>query len=195
MANNLYRKVGEMDYDGLITNIIPSIQTAGGTIAKLAAAATYVRGTVLAKSTKDGKLYILGTTVAETSESFNGDGATVAFTVVAMPKSILYVAVGGVKVAVASYNSETGVVTLASAPVTGTGNVVVFFSPEQLIPDCILCDNEDISTSVDVPVAVYTAGCFNTEKITVADGYTMMEADKDKLRERGIVFKAAFPAN
>jgi len=132
MAKNLYSKIGEMDYDGLITNIIPAIQTAGGTVAKLTAAATYVRGTVLAKSTTSGKLYILGTAAAE------GDTLT---------------------------------------------------------PDCVLCDDEDIGTSADVPVAVYTAGCFDPNKVTVLDGYTITEANKDKLRERGIVFKAAFPEN
>ena len=132
MAQNLNRKIGEMAYDGLIANIIPPIQTAGGTVAKLSAAATYGRGTVLAKSANTAKLYILG------SEATEGDTLT---------------------------------------------------------PDCILCDNEDIGTSADVAVAVYTGGCFNPNKVTVADGYTMTEADKDKLRERGIVFKAAFPEN
>lgn len=132
MATNLYSKIGEMDYDGLITNIIPAIQTAGGTVAKLTEAATYARGTMLAKSTNDHRLYILGSAASE------GDTLT---------------------------------------------------------PDCILCDDEDIGTSADVPAAVYTAGCFNPDKVTVADGYTITEADKDKLRERGIVFKAASPEN
>ena len=42
--------------------------------------------------------------------------------------------------------------------------------------------------------AVYKAGCFDLEKLTVAEGYTVTEADKDKLRERGIVFKSVSPA-
>lgn len=128
----LGKKLGEMAYDGLVTNLTPSVQVSGGTICKLGAEATYKRGTLLAKSAKDGKLYILGTTAA---------------------------------------------------------------SGDTLTPDCILCDETAVGTAADVPTAVYTAGCFDPEKVTVADGYTLTEADKDKLRERGIVFKAASPAN
>jgi len=128
---NISRKVGEMDFDGLITNIIPPVQVQGGTIAALAGAAAYKRGTVFAKSTADNKLYVLGTAV--------GSGDT-------------------------------------------------------LTPDCILCDDTEID-GADVVAAVYTAGCFDPNKVTLADSYTMSEADKDKLRERGIVFKAVSAAN
>lgn len=128
----LGKKLGEMAYDGLVTNLTPSVQVSGGTICKLGAEATYKRGTLLAKSTKDGKLYILGTTAA---------------------------------------------------------------SGDTLTPNCILCDAAAVGTVQDVLATVYTAGCFDPEKVTVADGYTLTEADKDKLRERGIVFKAASPAN
>ena len=41
--------------------------------------------------------------------------------------------------------------------------------------------------SMDETVAVYLAGCFNPDKLTVKDGYTMTEADKDALRMRDIV--------
>lgn len=122
---NLNRKVGEMDFDGLITDLTPPVQVRGGVIAT---AGVYVRGTVFAKSSSDNKLHVLGA---------EGEGLT---------------------------------------------------------PDCVLCD--DITTEeADATVAVYTAGCFDPEKVTLADGYTMTEADKDGLRERGIVFKAASPAN
>jgi hypothetical protein len=33
---------------------------------------------------------------------------------------------------------------------------------------------------------VYDQGCFDVNSLAVADGYTLTEADKDKLRERGI---------
>lgn len=117
----LNRKVGEMNYDGLITDLNPPVQVRGGTMAGLAAAETYPRGTILAKS-DDNKLYILA---------------------------------------------------------AGAGT-----------PDCILCDDTEIDED-DVNAAVYTAGCFNPEKVTVADGYTITEADKDELRKRNIVFRAA----
>lgn len=61
-------------------------------------------------------------------------------------------------------------------------------------PDCILCDDTEVDTTEDVPVDVYAAGCFDPEKVTVAEGYTITQADKDKLRAYSIIFKAATPA-
>lgn len=126
----LNRKVGEMNYDGLITDLTPPVQVRGGAVAMLAADETYPRGTILAKSSNSGKLYILGTTAA-----------------------------GG----------------------------------DTLTPDCILCDDTEIGAVADVNAAVYTAGCFDPGKVTVKSGYTITEADKDKLRERNIVFQAVRP--
>lgn len=125
---NLYRKVDEMDFDGLVTGLTPTVQVRGGTICKGSVAATFPRGAVLAKSSKDGKLYLLGTAAT---------------------------------------------------------------SGDTLTPDCILCDDSDVGTDADAVVTVYTAGCFDPNKVTVKNGYTMTEADRDKLRERGIVFLAA----
>lgn len=124
----LSSKLGEMEFDGLLTGINPVPIIQGGTIAKGTAAVDLVRGTILAKSTTTGKLSILGTDA-------------------------------------------------------GTGDT--------LTPDCILCDDVEVGTDADVNVPVYFAGCFDPEKVTVAEGYTLTEADKDKLRERGIIFKAA----
>ena len=124
---NLSKKLGEMTFDGLITDIKPAPEVRGGVIRKLSAAATLKRGTILAKSSGtagDGKLVVLGT---------------------------------------AAVSNET------------------------LTPDCILCDDEK--------VAVYTAGCFDIGKVTVSASYTITEGDKDNLRMRGIVFKAAAAAN
>ncbi len=59
-------------------------------------------------------------------------------------------------------------------------------SNETLTPDCILCDDEEIGTDIDVNVAVYVMGCFNEEALTVGEEYTITQADKDALRERGI---------
>ena len=100
----LNEKLGEVEYDGLIAGLNPKKRVGPGVIAKGAAETTYVRGTVFAKSAKDGKLYILGST----------------------------------------------------------------------------------ATSGDENVVVYLAGCFNPEKLTVKDSYTMTEADKDALRMRDI---------
>ena len=57
---------------------------------------------------------------------------------------------------------------------------------ETLTPDCILCDDEDIGTDADANVAVYVMGCFNEDAMTVDDEYTITQADKDTLPERGI---------
>lgn len=127
----LSEKLGEMEFDGLITGLNPAVRVTGGTIAKLTAAATYKRGSVLAKSANDGLLYLLGTAAA---------------------------------------------------------------SGDTLTPDCILCDDTEIGADEDVPVTVYAAGCFDPEKLTVSEGYTVTEEDRDKLRAYSIIFKAASPA-
>jgi hypothetical protein len=132
---NLSKKLGDMNYDGLFTDVVPTVQVSGGTIRKLSAAATLKRGTILAKSSGtagDGKLVVLGT---------------------------------------AAVTNET------------------------LTPDCILCDDIDVGTSADEKVAVYTAGCFDPDKVTVAASHTISETEKDNLRMRGIVFKNAAAAN
>ena len=58
----------------------------------------------------------------------------------------------------------------------------------------LLCDDTEVGTDEDVPVDVYAAGCFDPEKVTVAEDYAITQADKDKLRTYNIVFKAATTA-
>lgn len=186
MATHLNRKVGEIEYDNLIAGVTPPIHVSSGIIKLLAVAATYPRGTVLAKSSVSGKLVILGTVATESSEAFNGNASATEFVLTAKPLTINSVKVGGSPVTVTSYDASTGKVKLASAPASGTNNVVVYFNDEVLTPDCILCDDTEIGTAADVNAAVFTSGSFNIEALTVKDGYTMTEADKDKLRERGI---------
>ena len=129
---NLNAKVGEMEYDGLVVDLNPEVEVRGRTIRKLAQETTLKRGTILAKSSKDNTLVVLGTTAT--------DGET-------------------------------------------------------LTPDCILCDDVVVGTGADISVSVYTAGCFNTNKITVADGYTMTEEDYDNIRKYDIVFKGTSAIN
>ena len=72
---NLYSKVGEMEFDGLVTDINPAPVIHGATIRKLGTAATLVRGTILAKSSGsagDGKLVVLGNTAAS-NETLTAD--------------------------------------------------------------------------------------------------------------------------
>ena len=129
---NLNAKVGEMEYDGLVVDLVPEVEVRGGTLRKLEKEAILKRGTVLAKSSKDNTLVVLGT------EATDG---------------------------------------------------------ETLTPDCILCDDTLVGTGADVSVSVYTAGCFNTNRVHVADGYTITTEDFDTLRKYSIVFKAAFEGN
>ena len=65
---NLSKKLGEMNFDGLFTDVVPAVQVRGGIIRKqTTSAVTLKRGTILAKSygtAGDGKLVILGSTAA-----------------------------------------------------------------------------------------------------------------------------------
>ncbi len=58
---NLYAKIGEMEYDGLITGLAPQVIVGGGTLAALdSGTAELKRGTILAKDA-NGKLAIMNT--------------------------------------------------------------------------------------------------------------------------------------
>lgn len=123
MAEQLNRKIGEMGYEKLIAGIYPQAVKASGILASTGTEATYPRGTVMAKSTDSGKLYILGS--------------------------------------------------------TPTGG-------DTLTPDCVLCDDTAVEAADDTVTVVYTAGHFNIDALITADGYDLTEADRDKLKERGI---------
>ena len=93
---------------------------------------------------------------------------------------------------------KRGTILAKSGGTAGDNKLVVLgtaaASNEVLTAYCILCDDVDVGTADDVTAPVYLMGCFNSNKVTVADSYTMTEADKDALRNGGIVFKAAAPA-
>jgi hypothetical protein len=75
MPITLNEKIADVTFDGLISDTQPAALTRARTIRKGAAAATYVRGTIMAVSSGsagDGKLVILGTT-AETNETLTPD--------------------------------------------------------------------------------------------------------------------------
>lgn len=198
MATNLYRKVGEMDFDGLLTDTNPAPMVRGGTIDKLATAATLKRGTVLSKGAASGKLFVLGETQTyEAHQDFTGDGTEDDFVVTAKPTTLNKVTVDGAIKTITTdyaYTASTGTITFTVAPATGKAITAYYDATDTGTPDCILCDDTDVGTSADVKVVVYTAGCFDLNKCHVATGYTITEAIKDKLRERGIVFKAASAA-
>ena len=103
------------------------------------------------------------------------------------------------KEATAAATYKRGTVLALSAGTAGDGKLVILGSTaannETLTPDCVLCDDVEVGTAADENVAVYTAGCFDPDKVTVAESYTISQTDKDNLRMRGIVFKDAAAAN
>ena len=190
----LSRKVGEMAYDGLVTDITPPIAVSGDKIARLDEKATLVRGTILARNA-DGLLAVLGSNPGgEITEDFDADGNVQSFTLAAdpLPVKINSVLDGEAEATITGYNAQTGVVTLSAKPSAGTKSVhIKYDNPAPDKPCCILCDDTEVGTSDDVPAAVYVGGCFDPQKCTVAENYTLSAADKDALRESGILFKAA----
>ena len=189
---NLNAKIGDMTYDGLVTDVKPAVIVAGGVIAHGVAEASFVRGTLLEKGA-DGKLYIFGTNPGGTiTEEFNGDGSEKTFTLAAEVKPVQVTAVVGTTETAVTYNAQTGVVTFGTAPAAGTKNVKISYeNPAANEPDCILCDDIEVGTSADAKAAVYIGGCFDPNKLVIAEGATITEAVKDVLREKGIILKAA----
>ena len=55
----------------------------------------------------------------------------------------------------------------------------------------VFAGSSDTVNAENIECAVYTAGCFDEDKITVKDSYKLTSADKDELRMRNIVFKNA----
>ncbi len=126
MTTELLNKLGKVDADNLVAGTVPALRVGSALLRKNAG--ELKRGTVLAKSSKDGTLVMLGTTAAsgETLEAYG-----------------------------------------------------------------ILTDDIAVPADEDVHMTVYISGKFNSNKIIVAEGYTMTEADKDTLRKYGIEFVAA----
>jgi hypothetical protein len=184
MARHLNRKVGDMEYDKLIAGITPPVHVSSGVIRKLAADAEYKRGTVLAKSSVDNKLVILGTTPADAVDAVAPTYALTEDTALTAGKTY-YTRSGSEGSYVYTPVDAPDVENIATYyEMTDPGSPAV--AAEVLTPDCILCDDTNIGTEADVNVAVYTAGCFNKEALIVKSEYTLSEADKDKLRERGL---------
>lgn len=190
---NLSQKLGEMNYDGLFSDLTPKAEVRGKTIRKLGTAATLKRGTILAKDA-DGKLIVLGSDIDDTGTfSATGDGSTTKFSLVSCgvtPSAVTEVKVDGTETTAYTYNKVTGELEFNEAP-ANTKTIAVKFVTGGGNADCILCDDVVVGTESDENVSVYTAGCFNLNKVHVATGYTISADDFDALRKYGIVFKAA----
>lgn len=66
------------------------------------------------------------------------------------------------------------------------GKLVLLGSDESAVADCVLADEVTVGTTDDENVVVYVEGDFNEEALTVADDYTITEADRDALRTKRI---------
>lgn len=130
MTTELLKKLGTVPADNLIAGTDPALRVGTGKLRKNTG--SLKRGTVLAKSSKDGTLVVLGTAASSSD------------------------------------------------------NVV-----EVLEPYGILTDDITVPTDEDVNMTIYIGGKFNSNKIIMASGYSMSEADKDTLRKYGIEFTAA----
>ena len=93
---------------------------------------------------------------------------------------------------------KRGTVLAKSGGTAGDNKLVVLGTAasgdtETLTANCILCDDVEVGAAADATVAVYLAGCFDPNKVVMTNSHTLTEADKDALRDAGIVFKAASP--
>ena len=86
---------------------------------------------------------------------------------------------------------KRGTLLAKSSGSAGDGKLVIFGTTaatnETLTADCVLCDDIDVGTSNDENVLVYIAGNFNEAALIMASGASLTEADRDALRERGII--------
>lgn len=85
---------------------------------------------------------------------------------------------------------KRGTILAKSSGTAGDDKLVILGTTaetnETLTAYCILADDKAVGTSADVEAAVYMAGSFNPDKVTVKTSYTITEADKDALRNGGI---------
>lgn len=70
------------------------------------------------------------------------------------------------------------------------GKMIVLGAEEGAPANCVLCDDTIVGTE-DVKAVAYRKGHFTIEKLIVADGYELTAADKETLRDAGILLSNA----
>ena len=89
---------------------------------------------------------------------------------------------------------KRGTILAKSSGSAGDGKLVILgtsaASNETLTADCLLAEDVEVGTSVDVNAAVYEMGCFDPDKLIVKSGHTFSDDEKDALRTRGIYLAA-----
>ena len=86
--------------------------------------------------------------------------------------------------------ANAGTLKRGTVLAVGSDNKMVVLGSGTGTANCILCDDIVVG-SADVKVAAYRAGHFTVEKLTVASGYTITAADKEALRDAGILLSNA----
>lgn len=107
MNKNLVNSIGTNEVDNLIAKLFPAAEAFGVTIRKGSAEKTYKRGTVLAMSSKDGEMVILGTSA--------GSGETLTANCVLADDVTVGTAAGATAVAYRSGNFNRAALIVADS--------------------------------------------------------------------------------
>ena len=86
--------------------------------------------------------------------------------------------------------ANAGALKRGTVLAVGSDNKMVVLGSGTGTANCILCDDIEVGTS-DVKATAYRAGHFTVEKLSVASGYTITDADKAALRDAGILLSNA----
>lgn len=185
--NRLDENLGTLAYDGLIVANHPVADVFSVTIRK--GVATLARGTVLARSSRDGLYVILGTAEAPAVQE-------AAATYKDSPDTAV---VAGKTYYTRSGDSPNYVYTPVADPVDANiANYYEIDTPavaaqdaEVLTANCVLTDAVKVTNDADVTVPAYRTGHFNRNKLTVKENYTMTTIDEEELRKGGILLSDA----
>lgn len=90
---------------------------------------------------------------------------------------------------------KRGTVLALSTGTAGTGKMVILgtsaVSNETLTANCILAEDVTVGTTADATALAYRTGHFASNKLIVKDEYTFTAADKEALRNVGILLSDA----
>lgn len=90
---------------------------------------------------------------------------------------------------------KRGTVLALSGGTGGDGKFVILGTTaganETLTANCVLADDVEVGTSADAAAVAYRTGHFNSNRLVTATGYTFTAADKEALRDVGILISDA----
>lgn len=183
MNSNLVRTVGSVGQDNLIAKLHPAAETIG--IRVRARAGKLARGSVLAKSSRDNKLVLLGTAAADAVDAAAAVYGKTADEAIVSGKTYY------------TRSGTEGNYTYAAVASPVVGDIETYYevttpaveaqAAEVLTVNCILADPVDASGESDVTAVAYRCGNFNQGALTVAASYTISDSDVDKLRQYDII--------